>query len=79
MNSALKHHEFCIKNAELCNTLQEWKWISQEMNEPKWYSLCQRVSEIVDELPKQVSNECNANRQTEGEIYQSPACIYSFH
>ncbi len=33
----------------------EWKWLSQEMKEPKWGELTQRVSEIVDALPKEDS------------------------
>ena len=30
----------------------EWKWLSQELSEPKWHTMTQRVSEIVDALPK---------------------------
>jgi hypothetical protein len=41
--------------SEVTSIQLEWKWLSQEMKEPKWGELTQRVSEIVDALPKEDS------------------------
>ena len=41
--------------SEVTSIQLEWKWLSQEIKEPKWAELTQRVSELVDALPKQDS------------------------
>ena len=38
--------------SEVTSVQMEWKWLSQELSEPKWHTMTQRVSEIVDALPK---------------------------